>query len=150
MSREQPRSRRRRAVLILSALVVIVICGGVAAALLVKAALRGPVASVYIGNNYLADVRDARDNQALHRLCPDAQRAALADGFLDELKQARAHGHLVATFDVPVTFDRETLSAHAALGTVTFTDGVKQDVTFAVEWHAGSSCIADGYAIVTQ
>jgi hypothetical protein len=150
MSRQQPRSRRQRAALIMAALVVIVICGGVAAALAIKAALQGPVASVYIGNTFLSDVRAARDTQALHRLCPETQRAALDEGFLDAVKQARARGHGVQTFDVPVVFDRETLSAHDALGTVSFADGVKSDVTFAVEWHGGASCISDGYAIVMQ
>ena len=47
-------------------------------------------------------------------------------------------------------FDRETLSEHDALGIVRFADGVQSDVAFSIEWRGGSSCISDGYAVVTQ
>jgi hypothetical protein len=137
-------------VLILSALVVFVIGAGAVVAVVINKALQGPVASVYIGNSFLHDIRDARYDRALDRLCPAAQREARDSGFVSKAQLARSRGHAVATFDVPVAFDRETLGAHSALGTVTFADGTVSDVTFAVEWQGGSACIADGYGVVAE
>jgi hypothetical protein len=123
------------------------VAGG-AALLVVHTIGRGPSTSATREvKAFLTDIRNEKYTQAYDRLCQESANIKPRDVFVGGLAEARKRGHGIDSFDIGVSFTKETARLTSAGGTVTFRDGKELAVTFDVQPSADAAsqrCIVPG------
>ncbi len=90
---------------------------------------------------YLLDLKNADYAKAYSRIC--SPRESLED-YSARLADARSRGHGIASFQLNLTFTKETTRLRSTTGKVTFADGSVENVAYDVEpldSAGGPSCI---------
>ena len=90
---------------------------------------------------FLRDLKDGRFAHAYQRLCSHEPMESEAS-FVSRLQRASASGRGLRSYEYTIPFDRESLSAHTALGTATFADRSKGDITVELARLHSGICVA--------